>query len=333
MQSRNGSQKNNILLSTTHTLDGYIITQYIDIISSEVVYKVSFPRALSQMLTDTVDNWKIFSNNELRGTTALIQEAKDYVKNDLIEKAKDLGANAVVGIDIETSISNDGVAKASINGTAVKIVESETNKSPEEMSVKNYNPDLSFRVRRVTYVHKNGSSLICLHLVSNSSDDISVSALKASIRFETVLGDSFVFSSLNFTEFHQDRHELISSEVAVDCSSEILSSIRSVEVIIEKYVQNDVLKTASDNNTTLDLQDTDPDAEDTAVITALIYTLENMESASEILKYLNTIDSTTIHPEVFSLAKTSAQYERMYGNMKKDCIEQIKKFYNLSDQN
>lgn len=331
MQSQNELQRNNMLLSTTHTLDGYIITEYIDIISSEVVYKVSFPRALSQMLTDTVDNWKIFSNNELRGTTALIQEAKDYVKNDLIEKAKDLGANAVVGIDIETSISNDGVAKASINGTAVKIVESETNKSPEEMPVKNYNPDLSFRVRRVSYVYKNGSLLICLHLVSNDDNAISISALKASIRFETVLGDSFIFPSLNFTEFHQNRRELISSEVAVDCSSEVLSSISSVEVIIEKYVQNDALKTASDNNTTLDLQDTDPDASDTAVITALIYTLENMESASEILKYLNTIDPTTIHPEVFTIAKTSAQYERMYGNMKKDCIEKIKKFYNLTE--
>lgn len=331
MQSQNELQRNNMLLSTTHTLDGYIITEYIDIISSEVVYKVSFPRALSQMLTDTVDNWKIFSNNELRGTTALIQEAKDYVKNDLIEKAKDLGANAVVGIDIETSISNDGVAKASINGTAVKIVESETNKSPEEMPVKNYNPDLSFRVRRVSYVYKNGSLLICLHLVSNDDNAISISALKASIRFETVLGDSFAFSSLNFTEFHQNRRELISSEVAVDCSSEALSSISSVEVIIEKYVQNDVLKTASDNNTTLDLQDIDPDANDTAVITTLIYTLENMESASEILKYLNTIDPTTIHPEVFIIAKTSAQYERMYGNMKKDCIEKIKKFYNLTE--
>lgn len=111
----------NMLLSTTPSLDGYRIVKYIDIVYSEAIYKLSLSKAFSNMISDTIDSFRIFSNNELSGTSSLIQEAKDYVKNDLVKKAASLGANAIVGIDIESSVGSDGVAKASINGTAVII--------------------------------------------------------------------------------------------------------------------------------------------------------------------------------------------------------------------
>lgn len=116
---------NNMILSTTPTLDGYKIVKYIDVLYSEALYKVSFGKALSSALSNTVDSFKIFSDTELSGTTKIIQEAKDYVKQDLMKKAAILGANAIVGIDIESSYSSDGIAKASINGTAVTIEKEE----------------------------------------------------------------------------------------------------------------------------------------------------------------------------------------------------------------
>ena len=111
----------NILLSTTPTLEGYRVVKYIDVIYSEVVYKLSLGKAFGTMLSNTIDSLSIFTTKELSGTTRLIQEAKDYVRNDLQIKAASLGANAIVGLDIESSVSNDGIAKASINGTAVII--------------------------------------------------------------------------------------------------------------------------------------------------------------------------------------------------------------------
>lgn len=110
-----------MLLSTTSTLDGYQIIEYIDVVYSETIYKLSISKSLSTMISDAADSLKIFSNTELSGTTQLLQEAKDYVKRDLMRKAALLGANAIVGIDIESTVGSDGIAKASINGTAVVI--------------------------------------------------------------------------------------------------------------------------------------------------------------------------------------------------------------------
>ena len=116
----------NFLLTTTSNLDGYKIKKYIDIVYSEVIYSINVFKSVDLFIKDSVDNFHIFSDKELRGTTELIQEAKNYAKRDLVKKAMALGANAVIGIDIESSLGSgtNGAARVSINGTAV-IVEKE----------------------------------------------------------------------------------------------------------------------------------------------------------------------------------------------------------------
>jgi len=111
----------NLLLSTTSSLDGYEVVKYIDIVHAEAIYKLSFAKALSSKINDAVDSLSVFTNRDLSGTTALISEAKDYVKNEIKKKAAKLGANAIIGIDIESSVNGDGMARVSINGTAVII--------------------------------------------------------------------------------------------------------------------------------------------------------------------------------------------------------------------
>ena len=73
-------QDSEILLSTTPSLDGYEITEYIDVISSETIYKLSIAKSFSSAISDVIDSWKIFSDKELSGTTRLIHEAKEYTE-------------------------------------------------------------------------------------------------------------------------------------------------------------------------------------------------------------------------------------------------------------
>ena len=84
-------QGSEILLSTTPSLDGYEITEYIDIVSAETVYKLSLSKALTSALSNVIDSWKIFSSNELSGTTELIHEAKEYITK--FEEAMDDDCN------------------------------------------------------------------------------------------------------------------------------------------------------------------------------------------------------------------------------------------------
>ena len=111
----------NMIITTTPTLDGYRIIKYIDVIYAEAIYKVNLGKSLINSINNAFDAWNIFSSTDLSGTSSIIEEAKDYVKKSLITKAASLGANAIVGIDIESSVANDGAAKASINGTAVVV--------------------------------------------------------------------------------------------------------------------------------------------------------------------------------------------------------------------
>ena len=57
---------------------------------------------------------------EMTGTADLITRAREHVLAKFRYKAAELGANAVLGIDIETSFGSD-IARVAVNGTAVVI--------------------------------------------------------------------------------------------------------------------------------------------------------------------------------------------------------------------
>ena len=61
-----------------------------------------------------------FGDREMSGTTAIMDDAREYAINKMIDKAARLGANAIVGIDSESSSGGDFMHIA-IMGTAVNI--------------------------------------------------------------------------------------------------------------------------------------------------------------------------------------------------------------------
>ena len=108
-----------LLLTTGSTFDGYRVVKYLDIISSEIVFKNSFINSLSAGFDDFISSLS-FREREMTGVARLIDNAKTYVMGRFREKAVNLGANAVLGIDFETTFGSD-VVKVSVNGTAVCI--------------------------------------------------------------------------------------------------------------------------------------------------------------------------------------------------------------------
>lgn len=109
----------NVIMSSTPTLEGYKIVDYIDFISEDVIFDNSVIDKLSAGVSDFF-NALSFSAKELTGTTKLIEEAKRYVMTKLKRKAIELGANAIVGVDLDAAIGST-TAKISINGTAVVV--------------------------------------------------------------------------------------------------------------------------------------------------------------------------------------------------------------------
>ncbi len=56
---------------------------------------------------------------EISAFTSEMEKAREEAINRMISKAKELGANAIVGVDIETSEIFQGVVLVSATGTAV----------------------------------------------------------------------------------------------------------------------------------------------------------------------------------------------------------------------
>lgn len=108
-----------IILNTGSFFDGYHVEKYIDVICEEVVFKNSFMNRLSAGLDD-LGNMFTFEETEMSGSGALIARAREYVKEKFRQKAAQLGANAVLGVEFESSVGSS-IIRVAIFGTAVVI--------------------------------------------------------------------------------------------------------------------------------------------------------------------------------------------------------------------
>lgn len=109
----------NLLLTTSNNFDGYIVKDYIDILCEEVVFKNSFWKRLDATFED-LGNAFTFKDTELSGANKLISNAREYVVEKFKRKAVQLGANAVLGVEFESSFGSD-IVRVSVSGTAVRI--------------------------------------------------------------------------------------------------------------------------------------------------------------------------------------------------------------------
>jgi uncharacterized protein YbjQ (UPF0145 family) len=105
-----------MLVTTTSTLDGKRITKYLGLVSGEAILGANIFRDLFAGIRDIVGGRSAAYEQELR-------RAKDIAVQEMLEQAKGLGANAVVGVDLdyETVGQSGGMLMVSASGTAVII--------------------------------------------------------------------------------------------------------------------------------------------------------------------------------------------------------------------
>ena len=103
-----------MIVSTTSTLDGKRITTYLGLVTGEAILGANIFRDLFAGIRDIVGGRAAAYEQELR-------RAKDIAVQEMLEQAKGLGANAVVGVDLdyETIGSSGGMLMVSASGTAV----------------------------------------------------------------------------------------------------------------------------------------------------------------------------------------------------------------------
>ena len=105
-----------MIQSTTPTIDGQPIRSYHGVVTGEAILGANIFKDIFASVRDIVGGRSAAYEREL-------QRAREIAFEELNERASDLGANAIVGIDIdyETVGPRGGMLMVSISGTAVTV--------------------------------------------------------------------------------------------------------------------------------------------------------------------------------------------------------------------
>ena len=105
-----------MILTTTPTIEGRKIVEYKGVVFGEVIVGVNFIKDVAASLRDFFGGRSNTYEKELVA-------ARDTAMNELKTRAMALGADAVVGIDIDYEVlgQNGGMMMVTASGTAVKL--------------------------------------------------------------------------------------------------------------------------------------------------------------------------------------------------------------------
>ena len=106
-----------MIISTTDSIEGRTIASYLGVVSGDAVMGTNVFRDMFAGLRDLVGGRSGSYEKELR-------KAKQLALEEMAEDAKELGADAVVGVDLDYEhLGNEGrsMLMVSANGTAVKL--------------------------------------------------------------------------------------------------------------------------------------------------------------------------------------------------------------------
>ncbi len=107
-----------MLVVTTHDLQGFTIRRYVGVVTGEAILGANIFRDLFAGIRDIVGGRSAAYEEELR-------KARQIAVDEMSQQARELGANAVIGVDLDyESIQmgqGGGMLMVSASGTAVEI--------------------------------------------------------------------------------------------------------------------------------------------------------------------------------------------------------------------
>lgn len=103
-----------MLITTTPTIEGKYIKSYLGIVAGEAILGANVVRDLFASITDVIGGRSGAYESKLK-------QAREIAIKEMSESASHLGANAIVGIDIDYEVIREGMLMVTASGTAVQV--------------------------------------------------------------------------------------------------------------------------------------------------------------------------------------------------------------------
>ena len=101
-------------VTTTPTIEGKTIKEYKGIVAGEAIMGANLVRDLFASITDIVGGRSGAYEEKLI-------QAREISIQEMVQHAEELGANAVVGVDIDYEVVREGMLMVTAAGTAVVV--------------------------------------------------------------------------------------------------------------------------------------------------------------------------------------------------------------------
>ena len=103
-----------MIITTTQSIEGRPITAYKGIVVGEAIMGANVFRDVFASITDIVGGRSGAYEKEL-------QKARDTAFDELEDRARGLGADAVVGVDLDYEVVGQSMLMVSVSGTGVTL--------------------------------------------------------------------------------------------------------------------------------------------------------------------------------------------------------------------
>ena len=103
-----------MIITTTQSIEGHKITDYKGIVVGEAIMGANVVRDVFASITDIVGGRSGAYESKL-------QDARETALRELEDRAREKGANAVVGVDLDYEVVGQSMLMVSASGTAVVI--------------------------------------------------------------------------------------------------------------------------------------------------------------------------------------------------------------------
>jgi uncharacterized protein YbjQ (UPF0145 family) len=103
-----------MIVTTTNAVEGRQIAAYLGVVSGEAVYGANVFRDFFASIRDVI-------GGRAGGYEKVLKDGKEVAIEDMMEEARALGADAVIGVDVDYESIGQSMLMVSANGTAVKL--------------------------------------------------------------------------------------------------------------------------------------------------------------------------------------------------------------------
>jgi uncharacterized protein YbjQ (UPF0145 family) len=103
-----------MIVTTTNVVEGHPVETYLGVVAGEAILGAHIGRDILASFTDIVGGRSAVYEEEVR-------KARKIAVDEMTAEAKKLGANAVIGVDVDYEVIREGMLMVAASGTAVKI--------------------------------------------------------------------------------------------------------------------------------------------------------------------------------------------------------------------